>query len=98
MAAYPGYDTFKAMLNQKFQVKHNDNSVEMTLTEVSDKKNCGGFCSFSVILCGDKNTRLEQNNYQVTHNELGEMNLLIVPVGENKKSIEYQAVFSQKQE
>jgi hypothetical protein len=49
---------------------------------------------FSLIFIGPGDTILPQQLYRLTHREMGEVMIFLVPVGKDDRGVLYQAVFS----
>ncbi len=91
---------FAKYLNQKFQVQTElPDPIEFILTEVNKlgskrKKGEKGKRPFSVIFRGPAEPVLPQRIYQVSHEQLGTLDLFLVPVGQGKKGVQYEALFT----
>ncbi len=78
-------------------------TVNLTLMEVSQEKTGGPYINFHLIFHGP-NILLAQGGYRVKHEQLGEHDLFIVPIGEIKGAEEavtgyqYQSCYSVKPE
>ncbi|HUR83329.1 MAG TPA: hypothetical protein VM733_21400 [Thermoanaerobaculia bacterium] len=49
---------------------------------------------FSLFFVGPKSYQLKQHIYHVTHDQLGAMDVFLVPVGEDAQTYQYEAVFT----
>jgi hypothetical protein len=49
---------------------------------------------FSLIFIGPGDMILPQRLYQLTHEEMGEVTIFLVPVGKDNRGVLYQAVFN----
>ena len=49
---------------------------------------------FSLVFRGPRDTLLQQGIYQVQHNQLGALELFLVPVGQDHEGLYYEAVFN----
>lgn len=86
---------FKANLSGEFKVKlENDGDLALQLTQVSAKKDQGPYESYTVEFTGPKEAPLNQGMYELSNKSLGKHTIFLVPVGEKKEGIEYEAVFS----
>ena len=78
-------------------------TVNLALMEVSQEKAGGPYINFHLIFHGP-NTLLTQGNYRAKHEQLGEHDFFIVPIGEIKGAEEavtgyqYQSCYSVKPE
>jgi hypothetical protein len=90
---------FKDNLNGEFKVDLEKNcSLVLQLTQVSAKKDQGPYESYTVEFTGPKEAPLNQGMYDLSNKSLGKHTIFLVPVGERKEGIEYEAVFSYKKE
>ena len=92
------HETFSALIGTTFRV-HLDGTgpVELKLNEVSVARPADSASPqeiFSLIFLGPEKFYLPQKIYAFEHDELGQFDLFIVPVGKKPGSIEYQAVFN----
>ena len=66
-------------------------SFDVELVEVTEiPREPGGRAPFSLVFQGGPDPPLEQRIYRVEHDELGELDLFLVPIAADQ----YQAVFS----
>lgn len=49
---------------------------------------------FSLLFRGSVDPLLPQRTYQLKHHQLGEVDIFLVPVGQDKEGCTYQAVFN----
>lgn len=49
---------------------------------------------FSLYFVGPKSYQLQQHIYHVTHEQLGAMDIFLVPVGQDAQTYQYEAVFA----
>ena len=49
---------------------------------------------FSLFFIGPKSYMLQQHIYHITHEQLGAMDIFLVPVGEDAEKYQYEAVFT----
>ena len=94
---------FSNFLNDRFQVQITDTkSVDFTLVEVESLKIYGSSKKsvqvrnkpFFLIFVGPSQPIFKQKIYNLTHPQLGSMDIFLVPVGQTNDGIEYQAVFN----
>jgi hypothetical protein len=69
--------------------------VELTVSEVSDATVREGFEVFSVLLTGPAEP-IAQNTYPMYHEELGEFEMFVVPVGRAEAGVQYEALFNRE--
>ena len=79
--------TFTYYLNSIFQLKATGSTTEVTLTKVEDLPAARGGECFSLLFRGGSR-KLSQNTYTLVHSALGQFQLLLVPVGADKKGIQ----------
>lgn len=102
MAEQIKYQKFCTTLNNIYTMDHNGASFELKLVEVSALKEQGEFESFKLLFESAGEEELVQNIYSLTHSELGQQDIFLVPVSPktdlNNKIRRYEAVFSRKRE
>jgi hypothetical protein len=49
---------------------------------------------FSLVFRGPRDTMLQQGTYQLQHNQLGVLELFLVPVGQDHEGLYFEAVFN----
>lgn len=84
--------TFVELLATPFVV----GNVPMTLVEVSDLRTSPNAESFSILFRGPKSAPLGQGQHVVGHERLSELELFIVPVGEDQDAYHYEAIFNRR--
>jgi Domain of unknown function (DUF6916) len=92
-------ESFSRHLNTKFKVKFESSEpVELELVEVAVRKiepnEQAGMERFSTFFYGPADYFLPQQTYELAHQEMGEMYLFIVPIGQDQRGIRYEAVFN----
>jgi len=89
---------FSQHLNTKFQLKLDDQEVELELVGVKgylpQAHEQTGMERFSVFFDGPGNTRLAQRLYSLAHEQMGEFEIFLVPISGNEKGFRYEAVFN----
>jgi hypothetical protein len=89
---------FSQHLNSKFQVKLQDQMVELELVEVKgylpQENEQSGMERFSVFFNGPGNARLPQRVYLLEHERMGEFEIFLVPISGDEKGFRYEAVFN----
>jgi hypothetical protein len=90
--------TFAAYVNSLFLIKSkHTRAIEVKLIEVNDAgpvpdQQVAGRECFSLIFSGPK--KLRQDVYTIDHAALGKFDLLLVPVGKDKKGSYYEALIN----
>jgi hypothetical protein len=95
MQELPTRDQFAEQKGSTFAVRFGPESVvDMKLVEVTETKRKGRLESFSLLYAAPPDTPAWQNLFPVEHPVLGSMELFLVPVGGDAKSIEFEALFN----
>ena len=99
MTERPTEETFAKHLNTKFRVNLDlPQPVELELVEVKGYQNKaeeqGGMERFSAFFSGPSNVPLEQRTYPLQHEQMGEFELFLVPIGRMESGLRYEAVFN----
>lgn len=98
MAASLTENEFSQHLNTKFRVNLDDSHMDLELVEV--KSYIGkpveqeGMERFSIYFQGPADPHLPQELYTFSHDQMGEFDLFIVPIGKNDAGFRYEAVFN----
>ena len=88
-------ESFSKNLNTSFQIQVSAlNTQELELIKVSKKKVHRGIESFDVLFRGTKENQFTQGTYLINHARMGSFPVFVVPVGNGKNGVFYQAVFS----
>lgn len=88
-------DRFEELDGKTFTVKSVEPEQSLRLVEIARKgesERRGD--AFSLLWQSDTDTILPQGSYVLEHDELGELELFIVPVGETDKGVHYEAIFA----
>ena len=83
---------FTPHLHTRFGVERIEN-YELELSEVADYSN-NQLEQFSLIFTGAASPWLQQGSYQLTHPQMQECEMFLVPIGPDNSGMRYQAVFS----
>lgn len=96
MNALPNREDFTAALNTNFEARADAEKVfEMTLIEVKNVISNKIQECFSLLFrttAGD--APLFQQSFRLRHEQLGEMELFLVPIKKNENGLFYEAVFN----
>ena len=93
---------FSPYLNQRFRIlSESTDPLEVELIGVSEF-GVGATSNdeppkrrpFSIVFRGPKEPSLPQNIYDIEHDQMGTLNLFIVPIGPDNEGMLYEAVFS----
>ena len=72
----------------------DDPDVVLTLCEVTERQVAGEWETFALRLQGPADRQLDQRTYQLEHDDLGSLELFIVPIEPNSAGARYEAVFN----
>jgi hypothetical protein len=92
-------EAFTHQLNTKFRVRlGEERAVEIELEEVKPFPTLTHSRSdverFSLYFCGPADLYLPQMTYHMEHEQMGEMDVFLVPVSQDARGFHYEAVFS----
>jgi hypothetical protein len=88
------HSTFAELKDKNFRIYHNsDEPVEVKLIEVGDLVETKRQEIFSILFTIPENVKAEQASYKMEHDQLGTIELFLVPVM-NGESTAYEAVFN----
>jgi uncharacterized protein DUF6916 len=90
---------FSQHLNTKFRVNVDaPQPIELELVEVKGYHNKaeeqGGMERFSVFFSGPADVQLRQRTYPLVHEQMGEFDIFLVPIGRSEQGFRYEAVFN----
>ncbi len=72
--------------------------MELELVEVRGYRNAaeeqGGMERFSLTFSGPSDIQLPQHTYQLEHEQMGQLEIFIVPIARNDQGFRYEAVFN----
>lgn len=86
---------FQKVAGTKFEVILAPGNVQLVLSKVIDHGSTPAHEQFSLLLKGPGNTFLPQQIYSLRHEILGELELFLVPVGQEADgSYQYEIVFN----
>lgn len=95
MADLAQHAAFAANLNTIFRVYLDDgNTVDAKLVEVSDLLLSPGQERFAIIFRGPNETFLGQGSRRFVHDQMGEVELFLVPISQDDQGTNYEAVFN----
>jgi hypothetical protein len=106
MAASLTENEFSKHVKTKFRLKPNtmnsEQQVELELAEVkgyakkAEEHSC--MARFSVFFDGPDEVQLPQGVYSLSHDQMGEFEIFLVPIARNESGFRYEAVFNYFQE
>ena len=89
---------FSRHLNSTFKLNLEDHTLELKLVEVKaympGKNEQAGMERFSIYFDGPGDTRLPQSVYSLTHEQMGQFDIFLVPISGDEKGFRYEAVFN----
>ena len=95
MSGIPFYDELASAAQSLFAARGpSGDSVELLLTEVSDRRLVADTESFSIVFTGPPHNLLPQGLIELSNEALGSFELFIVPISRDTKSTCYEAVFN----
>jgi hypothetical protein len=99
MSNLPTEADFAKHLNTNFRIElESQQSVELKLIAVtpraSEPHEQAGMERFSVLFSGPADVFLPQQIYRVTHPEMGELEIFLVPIAKESDGFRYEAVYN----
>ena len=86
---------FAACLDTEFIVVDNPAApFALRLTQVNEGYANAGWDTFSLLFRGPADRFLPQATWRLKHEQLGEFDIFLVPVGQDKSGFDYEAVFN----
>jgi hypothetical protein len=86
---------FKSCLNSVLELTDPSGArIPLELAEVSERYTTAQLENYSIIFQGPPQPVLAQQIYPITHAQLGELTLFLVPIGRNEQGVRYEAVFN----
>ena len=95
-------DEFSKHVNTKFRLKltttDNEPQVDLELAEVKGyakkAEEHSGMERFSAFFDGPGDVQLLQGVYSLTHDQMGEFEIFLVPIARDERGFRYEAVFN----
>jgi uncharacterized protein DUF6916 len=88
-------DTFAEHLNSQFRIQNGvANPITVELIEANEAGSSPRYEAFSIIFRGPSDTFLPQGIYPVDHDEIGTLELFIVPIRKDNDGLYYEACFN----
>ena len=88
------YETFAGQLNTKFALPDEAQPFELELVEVTEPTITASQTFFSLFFLGKPDLLLPQGTYRISHEQLGEMMLFLVPIAREEGGFKYEAAFN----
>jgi len=90
---------FSEHLNSTFGLQVSDSeSLGLQLVEVTEQNAPPGTEQFSVFFRGPQKDMISQGIHTLRHEQLGELQLFLVPLGPDAMGMRYEAVFNRMRE
>lgn len=88
-------DHFAEYLHSDFQVMDDPSgSFDLKLVEVNDRTKSPRQEVFALHFHGPSRHFMQQGIHRLKHSQLGEIDLFLVPVGQDLEGFQYEAVFN----
>ena len=95
MADILNKEEFTVCINKDFQVvPQNGAAPILKLTEVIEQFKTSRQEAFSVMFHGPAEQFLQQGTYKLKNEQLGEIDLFLVPVAQDRDGFQYEAAFN----
>ena len=99
MEAALTHDEFARQVNTMFQIQSAEGpDVDLDLIEVSDLKLHPQQEEFTIVFRGPLNAFLDQGIRAVTHEQMGQFEIFLVPIRQDQHGFYYEAVFNRIRE
>ena len=89
---------FSRHLNSNFNLKLSDGELPLELVEVKayrpQEHEQQGLERFSAFFNGPDGVYLPQGTYRLSHAQMGDLDLFLVPVSADQRTYQYEAVFN----
>lgn len=87
-------ETFSQLTNKKFVMHFGDSqSTALELVNVADVGSSDRQIQFSLVFVG-RNAPVMQGIYRLDHDELGALDLFLVPIGMDQNGVQFEAIFN----
>ena len=88
-------DTFSGHVGTKFLMLYGDSqTAELELMSVTDVGSSPRQSQFSLVFLGPHGAPIAQGIYRIEHENLGTLDLFLVPIGRDKSGVSYEAIFN----
>lgn len=95
MAERLSVSSFSEHLNTKFRIHPDDSTViETELIVAEDAGSTPRQERFSLIFRGPQEPYLPQSTYRIEHDQMGRLDLFLVPIARDEDGFQYEAVFN----
>ncbi|MHC4219850.1 MAG: DUF6916 family protein [Planctomycetota bacterium] len=92
-------EDFAKHLNKRFRLRSEAGElqvelIEATAIDTAGKRPDGQRAPFSLVFRGPKEVPLAQMIYDLEHQEMGSLDLFLVPIGPDEEGMLYESVFN----
>ncbi len=91
-------ENFENIKNKQFKIDFDDTQVDSELIDIkkitTDLVEGRKYTPFSLLFHVNTHVLFEQGTYLLSHQELGELQVFLVPVSDNNDGFQYEAVFT----
>lgn len=88
-------DTFSGHVGTKFLMHYGDSqTAELELISATDVGSSPRQAQFSLVFKGPPEGPAAQNIFRLEHEELGALDLFLVPIARDKDGLTYEAIFN----
>jgi Domain of unknown function (DUF6916) len=90
-------ESFAPRIGERFRISLDDDVLEVELVEavpLGEPPAQAGRSPFSIIFLGPGEDVLPQRIYRFEHDELGSLDLFVVPIARDDEGVRYEAVFA----
>jgi hypothetical protein len=101
MAATLTEEEFSKHVNTKFRLQPNTTDAQQIELELAEVKGYAkkaeehsGMERFSAFFDGPGDVQLPQGVYSLTHDQMGEFEIFLVPIARDERGFRYEAVFN----
>ena len=88
------YEALAEQLNTKFSLSDAAQPFDLELVEVTKPTVMASQTFFSLFFLGSGDFMLPQGTYRMSHEQLGEMVIFLVPTARETDGFKYEAVFN----
>lgn len=95
------FEHFAGRIGERFDAAGEDSNVQLELVEATEGCQPGGRgpegqerLQFSLVFRGPATEVLAQGTYPLSHAELGELMLFLVPIAQDTDGMRYEAAFA----
>lgn len=88
-------EMFSGQVGTKFRIHYGDSqTAELELISATDVGSSPRQAQFSLVFVGPQECPIAQAIYRVEHDELGALDLFLVPIGKDQRGVSYEAIFN----